>query len=113
MSILEITRRDGLARAGFFRAGERDIPIPSAVEPETVFPALAESRMENVPLSADATFAARYLPPGGLQPVRIHPAVEREVPSGACVMVPCWHTAFSDPRRYVEWIVSLKTRLPP
>lgn len=113
MSTLDITKRDGLARAGFFRDGEREIPIPSAVDAEAIFPGLAESTKENVPLSADAAFAVRYLPPRDIQPVWIHPAVERDVPSGACVMVPCWHTAFSDPRRYVEWLVRLKTGLPP
>jgi len=113
LSRFEVIRRDGLARISHLSVEGRDIVLPSAGEADTLFPGLAGSSLENVPLDADPGFAARYLPAGETLPVRVHPAVDRDVGSGTCVMVPCWHTALADPRKYVEWLVRLKERLPP
>jgi len=113
VSTFEVTRRDGLARIAHFSTEERDISLPSVEEMDEIFPGLAESSMENVPLDAGPDFAARYLPAGDVQPIWVHPAVKREVGPGTCVMVPCWHTALANPRKYVEWLAGLKARLPP
>lgn len=113
MSRFEVTRRDGLARISHLSVGGQDIVLPSVEEVDAIFPSLAGSSLENVPLDANHGFAARYFPAGDTQPVWIHPAVERDVGSGVCVMVPCWHTALADPRKYVGWLVRLKERLPP
>lgn len=69
--------------------------------------------MENVPLGADPGFAAKYLPRGRVNLHWVHPAAEEGVAPGACIMVPCWHTALFHPRKYVEWMATLKDRLPP
>lgn len=110
--MFEGKKRDTLARIGIFTRDDLSINLPDAIDPAEIFPGLAGSRCENVPLSADPEFAARYLP-GGKDPVPVHPAVPVPVESGSCVMVPCWHTAFSNPRNYVKWLVALKDRIPP
>jgi len=113
VTTVEVKQRDGLARIAEWSLGERDITLPAVEETLSLFPGLAESRMENVPLCADADFAGRYLAPGSCSPIRVHPAVRRDVPSGTCVLVPCWHTALANPRKYVEWLIGFKDSIPP
>jgi len=113
VSSFEVIRRDGLARIATFSSGKKSHTLPLAMEVDRIFPDLAGSGMENVPLSADPGFTARYLPAPDRIPVRVHPAIKREVGSGTCVLVPCWHTALPNPRNYVEWLISLKESLPP
>jgi len=113
MSTFEITKRDGLSRIANFSTGDREISLPSVEEIIEIFPSLAESRMENVPLDADPNFATRYLPPNDIPPIWVHPSVERDIKSGTCVMVPCWHTALANPKKYIEWLTVVKARLPP
>ncbi|MCU0631715.1 MAG: archaeosine synthase subunit alpha [Methanolinea sp.] len=113
MSVVEVKRRDGLARVSTLSLEGETYPLPDILDVGTLFPGLMDSRMENVPLGADPYFTARYLPKGSSQPFWAHPSEEGAAVSGACVMVPCWHTALAHPRSYVDWLVRLKTALPP
>jgi len=108
----DIRKRDGLARTGVFGTGSVTVQTPAAVDPYTLFPALASLDPCNIPLSAPSGLAVNYHNeiPGG--PVIAHPNRENSARSGDCVMVANWHTAFSNPRNYVNWLVGLKDKTP-
>ncbi|HUU75248.1 MAG TPA: archaeosine synthase subunit alpha [Methanoregulaceae archaeon] len=111
--MFDIKKRDGMARIGIFSNEGVEITLPAAIEPQDIFPDLRKECLTNIPLSADREFTARYFehPPG--QPVPVHPAIHPDAESGACIMVPCWHTAFFNPRNYVNWLIRLKSMVPP
>ena len=113
MTIVEVRKRDGLARIATFQADEKTIHLPAVIETGELFHSLSHSRMENVPLGAGPAFVAQYLPKGHLIPAWIHPSGDLTLPPGMAVMVPCWHTALAHPRKYVEWLAAMKTALPP
>ena len=46
------------------------------------------------------------------QPVTIHPHLDNRAQSSDCVMVAGWHTAFQNPRNYVDWLIALKEKTP-
>ncbi len=108
----EIRKRDGLARTGRLNLDGRTIPLPSAQEMEEIFPGLASRPLSHVPLLADADFVARYHQSGPGEPLILHPHSRADVPGGAVVMVSNWHTALSNPRQYVAWLVQLKEQVP-
>jgi len=110
--MFEVKKRDTLARTGIFTHDERTILTPDVIDAAELFPALADSCCDNVPLPADPEFADRYLPRRN-DPTAVHPAIPATAESGSAVMVPCWHTAFENPRNYVQWLIGLKTRIPP
>ncbi|MGD0534264.1 MAG: archaeosine synthase subunit alpha [Methanoregula sp.] len=112
---IDIRKRDGLARAGLLTCdggSVPQVPFPAVLETETVFPSLATRGGTNVPLSAPAEFVKTYITRGTDQPVAIHPSFENPAASGDVVMVANWHTALSNPRRYVEWLKNLKEKTP-
>ena len=109
----EVKKRDGLARISTYLTKEGTLELPCAIDTGTLFPDLLQRRLSNVPLSAPAEFANRYKYKGGGQPVEIYPAAIPHVSPGDCVMVPSWSTTLSNPRDYVSWLVSMKTRIPP
>ena len=112
MTRFDIRKRDGLARIGVLETGTGNVKLPSAVDPESLFPALANVPFINIPLSAPAKLVQEFPPtvPGG--PVIIHPQMETTAKSGDCVMAANWQTAFSNPRNYVDWLVTLKEKTP-
>ena len=99
-----IRKRDGLARTGLSRHGTTTIKLPAAADCEELFPALKEERCTNIPLSAPATLVQQYSPSNNDQPVSIHPRLDNPAQSGDCVMVAGWHTAYANPRTYVDWL---------
>jgi archaeosine synthase len=113
MMRVDFRKRDGLARTGFMEAGATAVSLPGAAESETFFLGLAGATLANMPLSAPAALVREYPPvvPGG--PVVIHPQRENAAESGDCVMAANWHTAFANPRNYVDWLVNLKETTPP
>ena len=113
MNIFEVKKRDGLARVATLSVDGKTCQLPAVMETGRLFPGLSDSWMENVPLGADTAFTARYLPNGNTHPIWVHPAGIPAAAHGTCVMVPCWHTAFANPRKYVDWLVGLKTALHP
>jgi archaeosine synthase len=112
MTRYNIRKRDGLARTGILETDTGTYKLPSAVDAESVFPALALQANSNIPLSAPASFVGEYMPESRIQPVPIHPLAQNIPESGDCVMVANWHTAFSNPRSYVDWLVNLKEKIP-
>lgn len=113
MTRFNIRKRDGLARTGSFEPDEKPaIKLPAATDTEGVFPSLALAFNTNIPLPAPKNLVAHYPPAPGEQPVSIHPQRENTAVSGDCVMVAGWHTAFANPRNYVEWLVQLKEKTP-
>jgi archaeosine synthase len=108
----DIRKRDGLARTGVFGTGNITVQTPAAVDLDTLFPGLASLPPCNIPHSAPSGLAAKYHHeiPGG--PVIVHPNRENSAHSGDCVMLANWHTAFSNPRNYVDWLVDLKEKTP-
>lgn len=112
MTKFDIRKRDGLARTGIFDAGTRPVQTPAVADMETLFPGLKAAALMNIPLSAPAKLIEQYPPviPDG--PVIIHPQKENTAESGNCVMAAGWHTAFSNPRNYVDWLVALKEKTP-
>jgi archaeosine synthase len=112
MTKFDIRKRDGLARTGVFDAGNGPVQTPAAADMETLFPGLAFATSINIPLSAPARLVEQYpaVIPNG--PVIIHPHRQSTAESGDCVMVANWHTAFSNPRNYVDWLVGMKEKIP-
>ena len=110
---VEIRRRDGLARTGMLTINGSKVQLPAAVETENLFPALKMRGGTNNPLSAPAGFIRTYCTNNGEQPVTIHSALDNPAASGDCVIVPNWHTAFFNPRSYVNWLVATKEKTPP
>lgn len=107
-------KRDGLARTGILEpAGEEPVPLPGAADCGRLFLALADLAGTNLPLCAPAELVRAFPPPSGIQPVIIHPQRENAAGSGDCVMAAGWHTALSNPRACVEWLISLKEKTPP
>ncbi|MGB7788472.1 archaeosine synthase subunit alpha [Methanoregula sp.] len=107
-----IRKRDGLARTGMFETGMTAFRLPAAAGCEELFPALLEEKYTNLPLSAPAALVQQYPPANKGQPVTIHPRLDNPAQSGDCVMVPGWHTAYANPRTYVDWLVDLKEKTP-
>ncbi|HXX55826.1 MAG TPA: pseudouridine synthase, partial [Methanoregula sp.] len=122
MSRFDIRRRDCLARLGTFRPGDdpaapgpaaAPISTPAVLDMEEVFPDLARMQLANIPLSAPASFVQEFPPDPSLRPVALHPHLPPTAAGGDCVMVPCWHTAFANPRAYVDWLTGLKDKTAP
>jgi len=112
MTRFDIRKRDGLARTGVLETGTATVKLPAAAEPTTLFPALAGSPSINIPLTAPAALVQAFPPEFPGAPVIIHPQRENTAVSGDCVMAADWHTAFSNPRNYVDWLVRLKEMTP-
>jgi len=109
----EVKRRDGPARISVLTTADGPVRLPAVMDTLRLFPDLARRGLSNVPLAAPESFAGRYHYPGSGQPVAVHPALIPDVSSGDCVLVPGWHTALSNPRDYVHWLVHLKETIPP
>ena len=107
-----LRKRDGLARTGIFEHGTTTIKLPAAADCKELFPALKEKCCTNLPLSASAALVHQYSPSNDKQPVTIHPRLDNPAQSGDCVMVAGWHTAYANPRTYVDWLVDLKEKTP-
>jgi archaeosine synthase len=112
MTKFDIRKRDGLARTGVFTADDVSVKLPMALEAESLFPDLDLMEETNLPLCAPASLAEQYPPLNSGQPLSIHPALDNPAKSGDCVMVANWHTAFINPRKYVDWLIGLKEKTP-
>jgi len=112
MTKFDIRKRDGLARTGVFWKDDISVKLPMALEVETLFPDLDTLGEANLPLCAPQAFVEDYPPPGIGQPVSIHPGLDNPAQSGDCVMAANWHTAFLNPRNYVDWLIRLKEKTP-
>lgn len=111
---LSFRKRDGLARTGSFEPdGRPPINLPGVSDWRELFPDLETMQYSGMPLSAPAALVSRYRSPENIQPVIIHPQLENQAQNGDCVMPAGWHTAFHNPRNYVEWLVGLKEKTPP
>ena len=113
MSRYEAQKRDGLARIGVYEEEGRTVSLPAALDTDTLFPALGERSLSNVPLAIDPAFVENYFSPGEGQPVAVHPLAPVAAESGDCVLVANWHTAQKNPRNYATWLAVLKERIPP
>jgi len=109
----EVKRRDGPARISILTTPDGPVRLPAVMDTLRLFPDLSSRELSNVPLAAPEPFARRYHCRGSGQPVAVHPALVPDVSSGDCVLVPGWHTALSNPRNYVDWLVHLKEAIPP
>ena len=106
-------KRDGLARTGTLESeGMPPTGLPAVAECGELFPALVTLVGTNLPLCAPSAIVNKFPPGEGLQPVAVHPQLENRARSGDCVMVAGWHTAFANPRTYVEWLIVLKEKTP-
>ncbi|MDT8357489.1 MAG: archaeosine synthase subunit alpha [Methanomicrobiaceae archaeon] len=112
MPLCEVKSRDGMARIGEWREGDRSISFPAVLDVEEYFPGLSANPHSSIPLSAPGSFAERYLKPyEGIS--LVHPEVPSSASSGDCLLLAGWHTALAYPRRYVDWLFSLKDANPP
>jgi archaeosine synthase alpha-subunit len=112
MTTFNIKKRDGLSRTGKFQTGDSTLNLPAAVDNETIFPDLDNRSGTNIPLCAPPALVQQYLPSDKGQPVTIHPHLDNRAKSSDCVMVAGWHTAFQNPRNYVDWLITLKEKTP-
>ena len=112
MTRFDIRKRDGLARTGVFTADDISVKLPTALGAESLFPDLDLREETNLPLCAPAALAEQYPPLNRGQPLSIHPLLDNPAQSGDCVMVANWHTAFLNPRNYVDWLTRLKEKTP-
>ena len=113
MSRYEAAKRDGLARIGIYEEGETSVSLPATLDTDSLFPALRERSLSNVPLSAEEAFVRDYFSPGDGQPVAVHPLAAQTAESGDCTLVAGWHTALKNPRNYAAWLATLKESVPP
>ncbi|MDD1674024.1 MAG: archaeosine synthase subunit alpha [Methanomicrobiales archaeon] len=113
MQKFEIRHRDGLARIIILRRNGREIVLPAALETPELFPSLGTRRYSNIPLSAPAEFVKTYGNEKTGEPYAVHPAGLFTVPGGEVAIVPGWHTALENPELYVDWLITLKERVPP
>ncbi|MDD1692562.1 MAG: archaeosine synthase subunit alpha [Methanoregula sp.] len=112
MTRFDIRKRDGLARTGVFTLEGTSIKLPMALDVESLFPDLYQMGCTNIPLSAPQSLVRQFSPQTSGQPVSIHPMLDNPAHSGDCVMAANWHTAFLNPRNYVDWIIGLKEKTP-
>ncbi|MDD1674508.1 MAG: archaeosine synthase subunit alpha [Methanomicrobiales archaeon] len=110
METFDIRRRDFLARTGFFTHDGKRIHLPAVADMRSLFPDLSVRTRTNIPLSAPATFVARYHSVGN-EPLEVHPSMSGTVPGGTCIMVGNWHAALPHPRDYVRWLLALRERI--
>ena len=111
---LSFRRRDGLSRTGVLEQVARPpLRLPAVADWRELFPDLETVQHTDLPLCAPVALVSKYPPPGGIQPVSIHPQRENRARSGDCIMVDGWHTAFYNPRNYADWIIGLKQKTPP
>jgi archaeosine synthase len=113
LSLVDIRKRDGLARMGFFEYHGKKKQFPAILDMWEEFPSLLRREYSCVPLTVDSTFAQAYHLRGEEEPFSLHPEAIPDIPHGSCVMVPGWHTALTNPSGYVEWMVRLKEQVPP
>jgi archaeosine synthase len=112
MTRFDIRKRDGLARTGILQIDHNSLQLPMALAAETFFPDLETRDLTNLPLCALPALVKHYTPINTDQPVSIHPHLDNAAQSGDCVMAAGWHTAFSNPRNYVDWLIGLKEKTP-
>ncbi|MDD1679169.1 MAG: archaeosine synthase subunit alpha [Methanomicrobiales archaeon] len=113
MSVVDIRKRDGLARTGFFAYRGEKKAFPNALDMLEAFPSLRERALSHVPLAVDPEFVRTWHRRGEEEPFSLHPLTVSDIPHGSCVMVPGWHTALANPSAYVDWLVALKEQVPP
>ncbi|HJX55844.1 MAG TPA: pseudouridine synthase, partial [Methanoregula sp.] len=112
MTKFDIRKRDGLARTGVFWKDDISVKLPMALEVEALFPDLDTLGESNLPLCAPLALVEQYPPPDNGQLKSIHPGLGNPARSGDCVMAANWHTAFLNPRNYVDWLIGLKEKTP-
>jgi archaeosine synthase len=112
MTRFDIRKRDGLARSGIFQTDTITLKLPTALAVETLFPDLDTRDGTNLPLCAPSALVKQYPPRNCGQPLQIHPHLDNSAHSGDCVMVADWHTAWLNPRNYVDWLIGLKEKTP-
>ena len=112
MNKFEIKLHDGMSRIGSYEKNGVKIDVPAVTDVEAMFPDLADKKGANIPLGAQKDFICQYFESyEGI--VQVHPAVLTDVETGDCVMVSNWHTTLNNPRNYVNWLISLKQKIPP
>jgi archaeosine synthase len=112
MNRFDIRKRDGLARTAIFQTGTISLKVPAALTVGPLFPDLDRREGTNIPLCAPPFLVKQYPPLNNGLPVTIHPHLDNTAHSGDCVMVADWHTALSNPRNYVDWLIGLKEKTP-
>jgi archaeosine synthase len=112
MTRFDIRKRDGLARTGILQIDHISLKLPTALVAETYFPDLGTRDLTNLPLCAPPALVKHFPPVRNGQPVSIHPHLDNPARSGDCVMAAGWHTALSNPRNYVDWLIGLKEKTP-
>lgn len=112
MNKFEIKLHDGMSRIGSYEKNGVKTDVPAVTDVEAMFPDLAGKKCANIPLGAPKDFISQYFESyEGI--VQVHPAVLTDVETGDCVMVSNWHTTLNNPRNYVNWLISLKQKIPP
>lgn len=112
MSRFNIRKRDGLARTGIVEEEGRLVSLPAVSSAETILPEPDRAVGSNLPLCAPAALVKQFPPEQRGRLVTIHPQLDNAANSGDCVMVAGWHTAFFNPRNYVDWLIGLKEKTP-
>jgi len=112
LSQFTIRKRDGLGRTGLFRHEGTELKLPAVTDTIRLFPALGTLQNASMPVCAPAATARQFPPATGMMPVTIHPQLDNTAVSGDCVMAANWHTAFANPRNFVDWLVDLKKKTP-
>ncbi|NVO66355.1 archaeosine synthase subunit alpha [Methanofollis tationis] len=108
----DVRGRDGLARSGTVTISDVSFATPCPVEMGEVFPSLSVLGHANVPLSADAEFVTQYFVQPGGGPTLVHP-LQGGGESGGCALVANWQTTLANPRKYVDYLSSLRERVAP
>ncbi|WP_319580548.1 archaeosine synthase subunit alpha [uncultured Methanospirillum sp.] len=113
MRTCEFTARDGTGRAGRLRIDETEYLLPWAGDISSLFPALAERRLDALFPSDNLEFVEKYFITDGKQPIPVHIHHPDELKSGDAVITPNWHTLNNQPRDFIRHLQILKERIPP
>nr|WP_319537877.1 archaeosine synthase subunit alpha [uncultured Methanospirillum sp.] len=113
MRTCEFTARDGTGRAGRLRIDETEYLLPWAGDISSLFPALAERRLDALFPSDNPEFVEKYFITDGKQPIPVHIHHPDELKSGDVVITPNWHTLNNQPRDFIRHLQILKERIPP
>ncbi len=111
MRLFEIKNRDGLALAGHLTLDGVQTAFPVALDMNEKFPDLMHYHHDNLSLFQEKmqeNWSDLQINPGML-----HPGGKPVTRHGDILLVPNWHTAFINPRNYIEWLVSIRLKSPP
>ena len=101
MTVFDVRKHDFLARIGNLRISEDTvISTPAVCETEELFPSLKKRAFSNMPLSAPASDAEKYVV-AGEEPSAVHPKTDASADASVYLFAN-WNNTLEDSKRFLE-----------